>query len=227
MKIYMTRVMMMRIERFRKIKGDGEPFWTEFYRDVPVEYKLETSWNVIDGRYQYLEERKDDLIRGFNLTYGRYEINGVTYQDFKDHLDELLFNNGKLLNDTVGLMQGRLYQAYDDELLTVSAKTESGTSSTDEDTTSTSKDSLVDVPKDNPTDDKDTERRKGELTSGRGTVVDYETVNSGYTEERTAYGFDRPFEIVNKFIGEGKSINDVFNETFEDCFIYGEAWYVW
>lgn len=287
----------MRYNEFEGIKGDGLPFWTQFYRDTPNPFRLEDSWDMIEGVYEHLETFKVELIKGFDLKFSRYEINGCSYQDFKDLLDEKLYTNGAMIDRVIGLMGGTLYDPYKDRIKTVGPKvesfservktigpkaesfseriktvgpkveemgesTESGTSARGEVGSLEDRSSEVDVPKDNAIDDKDTTRSKKDSITAIDETSEYDTVKSGYTrtegeytekdggfsreeeahteseipytreesgytEEDTDYGFDRPYQIVNKFKEEGRTINEVFNSYFTDCFIYGEAWFSW
>ncbi len=208
-----TTEKMKKMERFELIRGDGLPYWTQFYRDTPSPFRLVDAWEIIDGQYDNLELNKEALIKGFDLKYGRYEINGTTYQDFKDLMQEKLYNKAETLDRAIGLMAGELYRPYE-------PKTETSTASNQETGTSEGFGSEVDVPKDNPHDDKDSVRTKSEQLSDVAGTTEYE-------KEESDYGFDRPYEIVHKFIKADKGINDLFNEALKDCFIFGEAWYMW
>lgn len=203
----------MRLNYFDGIYGDGRPSWTEFYRDVPADFKLVEAWDIIDGMYEHLEANKEELITGFELTYGGYEINGTTYQDFKDLMQERLYLRGEMLDKAIGLMDGKLYEPY-------AEKTEETTGSTTSAETGTGLSSEVDVPKDNPTDDKDTSRSKNQINSNS-------DVDSIFSRTESAFGFDRPFELVNKFLKDGKTKSEVFNESMKDCFIDMEVAFLW
>lgn len=203
----------MRLKNFEPILDDDRPYWTDFYRDVPDGFRLVNAWDVIDGMYEHLEADKVELIKGFELTYRKSEINGVTYQDFKDLLMERLFSRGAMLDKVLGLMGGALYEPYAD-------KTEKTVGSSKEEMDMTGLSSDVDVPKDNPNDDKDTTRSKTQ----QGSVADSSSL---VEREESAFGFDRPFELVNKFLKDGKTKVEVFNEAMKDCFIELDVMFIW
>ncbi len=209
----MEKMKIMRLNYFDAIYGDGRPSWTEFYRDVPDEFKLTESWDIIDGMYEHLEANKEELITGFELAYAGYEINGVTYQDFKDLVQERLYSRGEMLDRIIGLMDGKLYEPY-------AEKTEESATNTTAVDTGTGLSSEVDVPKDNPGDDKDTSRSKSEISNNS-------DIDTTFSKTESAFGFDRPFELVNKFLKEGKTKIEVFNEAMEDCFINMEVAFIW
>lgn len=204
---------MMRLESFEPILGDDRAYWTEFYRNVPDGFKLTDAWEVIDGMYEHLEADKGELVKGFELKYGRYEINGVTYQDFKDLMEEKLFERASILDKVFGLMGGKMYEPY-------AEKTERTIGSSTEEMDVSGLSSDVDVPKDNPSDDKDTSRSKTQ----QGSTAD---LSSLFEKEESAFGFDRPFELVNKFLKEGLTKVKVFNEAMKDCFIDLDVLFVW
>lgn len=186
--------------------------WSIRYRDVPAEFRLGAAWDTIQGMYDLLDAEKDNLIRGFELHYNRYEINGSTYQDFNDLLAETLFNKGDIL-------EGML-EVYDRLDRPRTSKTEVTDTEASESGASDGVTSTVDVPADAPEDDKDTSRGKVAQTS---TVARNERV----TRVIDDYGFDANHEILNEYTRNGRTKYELFNAMFEDCFLYSEAWYKW
>lgn len=206
------RMMSMRINYFEPIVGDDKAYWTIHYRDVPEPFRLINAWDVLTDTLPLMKDKKDDFTKAFDIHYARYEINAETYQDFLDMLQEVLLLNA----DTVE----RLLEVYDsdiakpvmgrEEIRTLKV-TETGTGTTDADN--------IDIPADNPDDDKPTSRSRGTAES-----------NVAHDEEETTVLSDlgvRPnYESLNGFLDNNRTAYIVFNNLFKNCFITAIPWYV-
>ena len=200
------------MRNFEPIVGDDEPYWTIRYRDVPEPFRLTNAWDVMTDDLPLMQGKKDDFIKAFDLHYSRYEINAETYQDFLEMLQEVLLINA----DTIE----RLLEVYDsdiakpilgrEEVRTLKI-IETGTGLTDADN--------IDIPADNPDDDKPTSRSKGRAESN---------VDRDETETTTLsdLGVRPNYESLNGFLDQNRTAYTVFNNLFKNCFMNSIAWYV-
>lgn len=204
--------MNMRIDYFEPIIGDDKAYWTIHYRDVPEPFRLNDAWDVLTDDLPLMQGKKEGFIKAFDLYYGRYEINAGTYQDFLDMLQEVLLLNA----DTVE----RLLEVYDSDLAKpMQTREERRTLEVTELGTGTTDGDNIDIPADNPDDDKATSRVKGSAESSiaRDEVETKITTDSG---ERLNH------EILNGYIDGNRTVYRVFNDLFKDCFIVAIPWYV-
>ena len=197
---------------FKPIMGDDDPYWTLHYKDVPEPFRLADAWQVLTDDLPLMQGKKDDFIKAFDLHYSRYEINAETYQDFLEMLQEVLLINA----DTIE----RLLEVYDsdiakpilgrEEVRTLKI-IETGTGLTDADN--------IDIPADNPDDDKPTSRSKGRAESN---------VDRDETETTTLsdLGVRPNYESLNGFLDQNRTAYTVFNNLFKNCFMNSIAWYV-
>lgn len=208
----MMEAMSMRYDYYEPIIGDDKPYWTIRYRDVPEPFRLSDAWDVVTDDLPLMQGKKDAFIKAFDLHYSRYEINAETYQDFLDLLQETLMINA----DTIE----RLLEVYNsdiakpilgrEEIRTLTI-TEAGTGLTDADN--------VDIPADNPEDDRPTSRSKGRAES---------TVERDETETTTLsdLGVRPNYESLNGFLDNNRTAYTVFNNLFKNCFMNSIPWYV-
>ena len=202
----------MKIDYQEPIVGDDEPYWTIRYRDVPEPFRLNDAWIVLSDDLPLMQGKKDDFTKAFDLHYSRYEINAETYQDFLDMLQEVLVINA----DTIE----RLLEVYDsdiakpilgrEEVRTLKV-IETGTGLTDADN--------IDIPADNPEDDKPSSRSKGKAESN---------VDRDETETTTLsdVGVRPNYESLNGFLDQNRTAYAVFNNLFKNCFLNAIPWYV-
>jgi hypothetical protein len=202
----------MRLNNFEPIAGDDNPFWTLYYRDVPTPFRLADAWEVLTDTLPLMQSKKDDFTKAFDLHYGRYEINADTYQDFLDLLKETLLINA----DTVE----RLLEVYDSDIAKpILGREETRTLTTTEEGIADASTENIDVPADNPLDDKPTSKGRTGQTSN---VVRDETE----TIKLSDLGVRPNYETLNGFLDNNRTVYAVFNDLFKNCFLNAIAWYV-
>lgn len=265
--------MSMRINCFEPIVGDDKAYWTIHYRDVPEPFRLNDAFGKIDTQScPLLTGVKEKVIEIFDLHYGRHEINADTYQDFLEMLQETLLINADKYEGYLELLNSEMKAIGFGRTETRTKTTEStrektGTSSTatDEDMTTSSSseldeqrdtssvknsvNSVIDIPADNPLDDKPTSRVKedgtdtinDDLTSSQTTTGSQERdiVTSGTSaedevgtvtesDEYTASDQDaiRNLEYLGMYLDKSRSFSEVFLTSFKNCFLTAIPWYV-
>lgn len=265
--------MSMRINYFEPIVGDDKAYWTIHYRDVPEPFRLANAFEKIDAQsYPLLAGVKAKIIEIFDIHYGGSEINAETYQGFVDMLQETLLINADRYEGYLELLNSEMTDIGFGRTETRTKTTEStrnktGTSSstTDEDmstsstseldeerdTTSTrnSVNNVIDIPADNPMDDKPTSRVKedgtdtvdDDLTSTQTTdgTQERNVVSSGSlaedeigtiteTDEYIASDKDmtRNLEYLGMYLDKSRTFSEVFLTSFRNCFMDAIAWYV-
>jgi hypothetical protein len=202
----------MRLDYFEPIAGDDRAIWTIHYRDVPTPFRLADAWKILTDDLPLMQSRKDGLITAFDLHYGRFEINADTYQDFLDLLKEALLINADTME--------RLLEVYDSDVAKpILGREETRTLTTTEEGIADSSVENIDVPADNPLDDKPTSKGRTGQTSN---VVrdEVETITLSDLGVRPNY------ETLNGFLDNNRTLYKVFNDFFKDCFIMGVGWYV-
>jgi len=202
----------MRLDYFEPIAGDDKALWTIHYRDVPEPFRLADAWEVLTDDLPLMQSRKDGLITAFDLHYGRFEINADTYQDFLDLLKETLMINADTME--------KLLDVYDTDIAKpILGREETRTLTTTEEGIADASTENIDVPADNPLDDKPTSKGRTGQTSN---VVRDETE----TIKLSDLGV-RPNHItLNGFLDENRTLYNVFNNFFQNCFMTAMAWYV-
>lgn len=264
--------MKMKYDFFEPIKGDDKAYWTIHYRDVPEPFRLNDAWDVLTDELPLLNGVKEKVIEIFDLHYGRYEINAETYQDFLEMLQETLLINADKYEGYLELLNSEMTaigfgRSETRTKTTESTREKTGTSSTttDEDMTTSSSseleeerdtssvknsvNSVIDIPADNPLDDKPTSRVKedgtdtinDDLTSLQtttgsqerdvltsGTSAEDESGTITETDEYTASDKDaiRNLEYLGMYLDKSRSFSEVFLSSFKNCFMNGIAWYV-
>lgn len=263
----------MRINHFDPIVGDDKAYWTIHYRDVPKPFRLINAFDKIDAQsYPLLTGVKAKIIEIFDMHYGGSEINAETYQGFLDMLHEVLLINADKYEGYLELLNSEMtaigYGRTETRTKTTeSTRNKTGTSSstTDEDmstsstseleevrdTTSTrnSVNNVIDIPADNPMDDKPTSRVKEDgtdtiddaLTSSQSTTgaqerdvlttgSSEEDENSTITETDEFIASDkdmtRNLEYLTMYLDKSRTFSEVFLTSFRNCFMNGIAWYV-
>ena len=202
----------MRLRSFAPIMGDDEPYWTIRYRDVPEPFRLRDAWVILSDALPLMQGKKDDFIKAFDLHYGRFEINAETYQDFMELLQEVLLINA----DTIE----RLLEVYDSDIAKpILGREETRTLMTTEEGIADASSENIDVPADNPLDDKPTSKGRTGQTSN---VVKEETE----TIKLSDLGVRPNYETLNGFLDNNRTIYTVFNNLFINCFTNAIAWYV-
>lgn len=202
----------MRLDYCEPIAGDDAPFWSLHYRDVPTPFRLADAWEVLTDDLPLMQNRKDGIITAFDLHYGRYEINADTYQDFLDLLKETLLINA----DTVE----RLLEVYDSDIAKpILGREETRTLTIEEEGIADASSENIDVPADNPLDDKPTTKGRSGQTSN---VVRDEIERTTLSD----LGVRPNHETLNGFLDNNRTIYTVFNNLFKDCFIMAVPWYV-
>ena len=202
----------MRLDYFEPITGDDAPYWTLHYRDVPAPFRLADAWEVLTDDLPLMQSRKDGLITAFDLHYGRYEINADTYQDFLDLLKETLLINADTME--------KLLDVYDTDVAKpILGREEVRTLTTTEEGIADASTENIDVPADNPLDDKPTSKGRTGQTSN---VVRDETE----TIKLSDLGVRPNHETLNGFLDNNRTLYNVFNDFFKNCFINSIAWYV-
>ena len=197
---------------FKPIMGDDEPYWTLHYKDVPEPFRLADAWQVLTDELPLMQSKKGDFTKAFDLHYGRYEINADTYQDFLDLLKEVLLINA----DTVE----RLLEVYDSDVAKpILGREETRTLTTTEEGIAGASTESIDVPADNPLDDKPTSKGRSGQTSN---VVRDEIETTTLSD----LGVRPNYETLNGFLDNNRTIYTVFNNLFKNCFINAIAWYV-
>ena len=202
----------MRLRSFDPIMGDDEPYWTKHYRDVPTPFRLADAWIVLTDDLPLMQSRKDGLITAFDMHYGRYEINADTYQDFLDILKETLLINA----DTIE----RLLEVYESDIAKpILGREETRTLTTTEEGIADASTENIDVPADNPLDDKPTSKGRSGQTSN---VVRDEVETTVLSD----LGVRPNYETLNGFLDNNRTIYTAFNNLFKNCFMTAIAWYV-
>ena len=202
----------MRSRSFDPVMGDDEPYWTIHYRDVPAPFRLADAWEVLTDALPLMQSRKDGLITAFDMHYGRYEINADTYQDFLELLKETLLINA----DTVE----RLLEVYDSDIAKpILGREETRTLTTTEEGIADASTESIDVPADNPLDDKPTSKGRSGQTSN---VVRDEVETTRLSD----LGVRPNYETLNGFLDNNRTLYKVFNDLFKNCFLNSIAWYV-
>jgi len=202
----------MTLDYFEPIAGDDRPLWTLHYRDVPEPFRLSDAWAVLTDNLPLLQSRKNGIITAFDLHYGRFEINADTYQDFLDLLKETLILNA----DTIE----RLLEVYDSDIAKpILGREETRTLTTTEEGIADANSENIDVPADDPTEDKPTSRGRTGQTSN---IVRDETE----TTKLSDLGVRPNYETLNGFLDNNRTLYNVFNNLFKDCFLMGIGWYV-
>lgn len=202
----------MRLDYFEPIAGDDKPIWTIHYRDVPTPFRLADAWIVLTDTLPLLQSRKDGIITAFDLHYGRYEINADTYQDFLDLLKETLLINADTME--------RLLEVYDSDVAKpILGREEIRTLTIEEEGIADANTENIDVPADNPLDDKPTSKGRSGQTSN---VVRDEIETTTLSD----LGVRPNYETLNGFLDNNRTLYTVFNNFFKDCFIMSVGWYV-
>ena len=202
----------MRLRSFDPIMGDDEPYWTIHYRDVPEPFRLSDAWAVMTDVLPLMQGKKDDFVKAFDLHYSRYEINAETYQDFLDMLQEVLLINA----DTIE----RLLEVYDSDIAKpILGREETRTLTIEEEGIADASSENIDVPADNPLDDKPTSKGRSGQTSN---VVRDERETTRLSD----LGVRPNYESLNGFLDQNRTAYTVFNNLFKNCFINSIAWYV-
>ena len=202
----------MRLRSFDPVMGDDEPYWTLRYRDVPEPFRLTNAWDVMTDELPLMQGKKDDFIRAFDLHYGRYEINAETYQDFLDMLQEVLLINA----DTIE----RLLEVYNSDIAKpILGREETRTLTIEEEGIADASSENIDVPADNPLDDKPTSKGRSGQTSN---VVRDEVETTRLSD----LGVRPNYETLNGFLDNNRTLYTVFNNLFKNCFVNAIAWYV-
>lgn len=197
---------------FKPIMGDDDPYWTLHYKDVPTPFRLADAWTVLTDPLPLLQSKRDDFTKAFDLHYGRYEINADTYQDFLDLLKEVLLINA----DTVE----RLLEVYDSDVAKpILGREEIRTLTTTEEGIADASTESIDVPADNPLDDKPTSKGRSGQTSN---VVRDEIETTTLSD----LGVRPNYETLNGFLDNNRTLYKVFNDLFKNCFLTSIAWYV-
>ena len=197
---------------FKPMMGDDDPYWTLHYRDVPTPFRLADAWGVLTDDLPLMQSRKDGLITAFDMHYGRYEINAETYQDFLELLKETLLINA----DTVE----RLLEVYDSDVAKpILGREETRTLTTTEEGIADASTESIDVPADNPLDDKPTSKGRSGQTSN---VVRDEVETTRLSD----LGVRPNYETLNGFLDNNRTLYKVFNDLFKNCFLNSIAWYV-
>ena len=203
---------MRRYDYFEPIVGDDAPYWTLRYRDVPEPFRLRDAWTVMTDTLPLVQSKKDAFITAFDTHYGRYEINAETYQDFLDMLQEVLLINA----DTIE----RLLEVYDGDIAKpILGREETRTLTTTEEGIADASTENIDVPADNPLDDKPTSKGRSGQTSN---VVRDEVETTRLSD----LGVRPNYETLNGFLDNNRTLYTVFNNLFKNCFINAVAWYV-
>ena len=203
---------MMRSRSFDPVMGDDEPYWTLRYRDVPEPFRLTNAWDVMTDDIPLMQGKKDDFIKAFDLHYGRYEINAETYQDFLDMLQEVLLINA----DTIE----RLLEVYNSDIAKpILGREETRTLTIEEEGIADASSENIDVPADNPLDDKPTSKGRSGQTSN---VVRDEVETTRLSD----LGVRPNYETLNGFLDNNRTLYTVFNNLFKNCFVNAIAWYV-
>jgi len=202
----------MRLDYFEPIAGDDRAIWTIHYRDVPEPFRLADAWEILTDDLPLMQSRKDGLITAFDLHYNRFEINADTYQDFLDLLKETLLINADTME--------RLLEVYDSDVAKpILGREETRTLTTTEEGIADASTENIDVPADNPLDDKPTSKGRTGQTSN---IVrdEMETIHLSDLGVRPNY------ETLNGFLDNNRTLYNVFNGFFKDCFIIAIPWYV-
>ena len=265
--------MSMRINYFEPIVGDDKAYWTIHYRDVPEPFRLNDAFGKIDTQScPLLTGVKEKVIEIFDLHYGRYEINAETYQDFLEMLQETLLLNADKYEGYLELLNSEMKEigfgrSETRTKTTVSTREKTGTSSTttDEDMSTSSSSELdeqrdtssvknsvnnaIDIPADNPLDDKPTSRVKedgtdtvdDDLTSSQSTAGTQErdVLTTGSSEEDenamvtetdeysvSDKDMTRNLEYLGMYLDKSRTFTEVFISSFKNCFLNAIAWYV-
>ena len=202
----------MRLRSFDPVMGDDEPYWTIHYRDVPEPFRLSDAWAIMTDVLPLMQGKKDDFVKAFDLHYGRYEINAETYQDFLDMLQEVLLINA----DTIE----RLLEVYDSDIAKpILGREETRTLTIEEEGIADASSENIDVPADNPLDDKPTSKGRSGQTSN---VVRDEVETTRLSD----LGVRPNYETLNGFLDNNRTLYTVFNNLFKNCFMNAIAWYV-
>lgn len=202
----------MTLDYFEPIAGDDRPLWTLHYRDVPTPFRLADAWAILTDTLPLLQSRKNGVITAFDLHYGRYEINADTYQDFLDLLKETLLINADTME--------RLLEVYDSDVAKpILGREETRTLTTTEEGIADASTENIDVPADNPLDDKPTSKGRSGQTSN---VVRDEIETTTLSD----LGVRPNYETLNGFLDNNRTLYTVFNNFFKDCFIMAVGWYV-
>lgn len=202
----------MTLDYFEPIAGDDRPLWTLHYRDVPTPFRLADAWLVLTDHLPLLQSRKDGIITAFDLHYGRYEINADTYQDFLNLLKETLLINADTME--------RLLEVYDSDIAKpILGREETRTLTIEEEGIADASTENIDVPADNPLDDKPTSKGKSGQTSN---VVRDEIETTTLSD----LGVRPNYETLNGFLDNNRTLYSVFNNFFKDCFLMAVGWYV-
>ena len=192
----------MRLDYFEPIAGDDRPLWTLHYRDVPEPFRLADAWAVLTDTLPLLQSRKNSIITAFDLHYGRYEINADTYQDFLDLLKETLLINADTME--------RLLEVYDSDVAKpILGREEIRTLTIEEEGIADASSENIDVPADNPLDDKPTSKGRSGQTSN---IVRDEIETTTLSD----LGVRPNYETLNGFLDNNRTLYTVFNNFFKD-----------
>ena len=197
---------------FKPMMGDDDPYWTIHYRDVPEPFRLNDAWGILTDDLPLMESKRDDFTKAFDIHYSRYEINADTYQDFLDLLKEVLLINA----DTVE----RLLEVYDSDVAKpILGREETRTLTTTEEGIADASTESIDVPADNPLDDKPTSKGRSGQTSN---IVRDEIETTTLSD----LGVRPNYETLNGFLDHNRTLYKVFNDLFKNCFLNAIPWYV-
>jgi hypothetical protein len=179
---------------------------------VPAPFRLADAWEILTDDLPLMQSRKYGLITAFDLHYNRFEINADTYQDFLDLLKETLIINADTME--------KLLEVYDTDVAKpILGREEIRTLTTTEEGIADASTESIDVPADDPLDDKPTTKGRTGQTSN---IVRDETE----TIKLSDLGVRPNHETLNGFLDNNRTLYNVFNNFFQNCFINSVAWYV-
>lgn len=187
-------------------------FTSERYRDIPDEFRFDKL--VFPERCVLLTEYKDFLCEISDRYYRNYEIVGDTYVDFFETLQLKL----DMRADSLERILDAYEKDYDTFEIGNKSSTEYDVHHSNELINSESESEFIDVPVDDAKHEKpttkDRSRASSESASAQtGTV----TVTADNTTGQARY------DLLNKFIERHKGIQEIFIDTFIDCFTLREV----
>ena len=223
---------MEKLTTFKPIIGDDDPYITIALRDLPEGYGFDGL--VFDPNKPLTYALKDRLIDVATRYYRNYEIVGETFTDFRENLQldldlnvdtfekMLAVYNDDIAKPTQSREIRRTYDLKDTSNETENISAEGSTNSNNETTN-------YDIPLDNGTaqgTDKSVSTGTGSNTNNSGRTLNGSNAKTGTEVEYWSdVGVAPNYELLNGFLDNNRTLEQVFIGFFKTDFTISEVYY--
>ena len=236
--------MIARLPKFEPIKGDDLPYVTMIYRDVPQGFRITDLEPLADAPLS--AQYWDRLTEYADLHFRNHEIIGRTFVDFFENLKDSYYMNADTLekalevyfDDIAKPTQSRTIKRTHEETETLpDGSTErkmvyghkvdrTGDSSG----TTTNVEFAIEGTDETPSDKVVTESDATDSETHSGTDTETEAVTGGTrklttndSEDWSDVGVAPNYELMNGFLDNNRTMENIFVSFFHDCFTIQEA----